>query len=711
MKEDILEYIGLNIKRISKTKFKQNPIQFSKFNNSKTYKVYEYISIHDLEVLITPLERTAEFKERYKTSKPLIEYLKTDDSKMEKTFQKLLNSASVEEIKEIEEWVEKANKGIPYLVRYDKNYLWQIYYSEEDKKYFMLFPANEGETSVLFYIIKKKLEKKDTKIFVPINNIGYCEEMISTDKINDIENYIWLLTNEWPNIYEVNKQELYVTGKAKIKGVWDSYYRNIYTSKDEVENFYILLKAIFILITETNYKYSFEPYINKKGELELKHKGKIINATNLPKFVDEQADTQKRYQAELEKEIDKNEKELKSLKEYVKKQNEIYVMQEKQIVMFLQCKKSFFKRLSYFFKSKKFTTPKINEENKQEENNDIMEVETGGAYTISELVSIVIQANKIETKARDIKADISSLKIKKENLARKIKNASNYITEIEKHKKSIFEFWKFSNKDALPALEMGEIREESKRVQGVFNTNKDLEVLGTKADECQRRKLSSEECNAIYIANKDLNLINFTQDDKILETELKKLKSRLNKSGEILDNLLDNYSEGKKINNKEHRESSRNELRILKISEETKLDEFRNEIQDKKTLLKEAYNKIRAIEDIDIYIRELDMKNEYCIGEINPKKILEETDKNLKLYKVKLKQDQHLIYFSNIIFFTNNNQTLPLGMDISTKVLIKTPQIDYEKTNKEDINILIKEDDFNYKTRQIEIIKTNQEQI
>lgn len=55
----------------------------------------------------------------------------------------------------------------------------------------------------------------------------------------------------------------------------------------------------------------------------------------------------------------RNEEILKELKEYVKKQNDIYVMQEKQIVMFLDCKKSFFKKISYFFKAKKFVMPKL----------------------------------------------------------------------------------------------------------------------------------------------------------------------------------------------------------------------------------------------------------------------------------------------------------------------------------------------------------------
>ena len=55
--------------------------------------------------------------------------------------------------------------------------------------------------------------------------------------------------------------------------------------------------------------------------------------------------------------------------------------------------------------------------------------------------------------------DINALKLKNKNLNKKIKNASKYIEEINKHKKSIFEFWKYTNKDASTSLEEGELQE------------------------------------------------------------------------------------------------------------------------------------------------------------------------------------------------------------------------------------------------------------
>ena len=395
MKSDVLEYIGVNLEKLPKKLLNQNPIHFNGYNNPKTYKVYDYISVHDLEVLLTPLDRTAELKEKYKLAKPLAEYLKSDNKKMKSMFDEVLDLASVEKIKELEEMQGRLENELPYFIRYDKNYLWQIYYSEEDNKYFMLFPINEGETSVLFYIIKKKLERKDTKIFVPISRKNYNGDILSPSEISDIENYIWLFTNEWPNIYEVCKNKLYITGKLKIKGIFESNYRNIYDTKESAKNLYMVLKALFILTTETNYKYTFDPNINSKGELELKYENQIISLETLPGFIDDQNEFQNKRLLELKQEIEKNEKKLKELKEYVKKQNDIYVMQEKQIVMFLQCKKSFFKKLTYFFKSKKFVTPKIEKEITFDETIDNIEIETSGSYTVKELVNITMEVKHL----------------------------------------------------------------------------------------------------------------------------------------------------------------------------------------------------------------------------------------------------------------------------------------------------------------------------
>ncbi len=806
LKNDVLEYIGLDLENIPQKLLKSEPIHFSDFSNSNVYKVYDYVSVHDLEILITPLDRTAEIRERYKTAKPLSAYLQADDRNSKEIFNDVLDSASVNEMKKLEDLKEKL-KNIPYFVKYDKNYLWQIYYSKEDNKYFMLFPANEGETSVLFYIIKKKLEKEDTKIFVPINKMDYKGNLLTSAQINDIENYIWLFTNEWPNIYEVSGKYLYVTGHTKVKKLFNTYYRNVFDNKNDAEKFYMLFKALFILTTETNYKYNFEPYVNENGELELefnnensndfaknnrkieeksnedekkvleskkgfkanKSNSELITVQNLADFVDKQVELQKLRKTDLEEEIVRNEEILKELKEYVKKQNDIYVMQEKQIVMFLDCKKSFFKKISYFFKAKKFVMPKLDNkidkkledelgENSLEDELSIKnEINLNGSYTIKELVSVFNSANEVEIKARAVRSDLKALKLKKENYARKIENAKKYIDEIESHKKSIFEFWKFSNKDELPALSEGE-SSESNETKNNANLNKDL--LGARADSLQRQKLSDEEINALYlfyVMPKIFNRISKTyaknenEDTKKIEKDiLEGLKNKTSKRS--LDNLINDYTAVKKINSKEHRENERNEIAILRINENTTVEEFEDRINHFKKSLESAYNKIYAITSMPVYIKKSDVQKEFLLGDINPENLINEnSSKNvieervnleneseveiatdleriakkedsvlrnnvsrekdkadkqgIEIVKIDLSNEEHALYLSNIVFFDNQNKTLPIGMDLSSKVVIKLDNAKRKYREKQEIYLIDKINDFEVKNRTIKIFE------
>ena len=465
----------------------------------------------------------------------------------------------------------------------------------------------------------------------------------------------------------------------------------------------------------------------------------------------------------------RNEEILKELKEYVKKQNDIYVMQEKQIVMFLDCKKSFFKKISYFFKAKKFVMPKLDNkidkkledelgENSLEDELSIKnEINLNGSYTIKELVSVFNSANEVEIKARAVRSDLKALKLKKENYARKIENAKKYIDEIESHKKSIFEFWKFSNKDELPALSEGE-SSESNETKNNANLNKDL--LGARADSLQRQKLSDEEINALYlfyVMPKIFNRISKTyaknenEDTKKIEKDiLEGLKNKTSKRS--LDNLINDYTAVKKINSKEHRENERNEIAILRINENTTVEEFEDRINHFKKSLESAYNKIYAITSMPVYIKKSDVQKEFLLGDINPENLINEnSSKNvieervnleneseveiatdleriakkedsvlrnnvsrekdkadkqgIEIVKIDLSNEEHALYLSNIVFFDNQNKSLPIGMDLSSKVVIKLDNAKRKYREKQEIYLIDKINDFEVKNRTIKIFE------
>lgn len=68
---------------------------------------------------------------------------------------------------------------------------------------------------------------------------------------------------------------------------------------------------------------------------------------------------------------------------------------------------------------------------------------------------------------------------------------------------------------------------------------------------------------------------------------------------------------------------------------------------------------------------------------INPEEMLKENvnKKELNMYKLNVKENMPIVYFSNSIYYDNSNRTLPLGMDITSKCLIKLS--DYETILKE----------------------------
>ena len=148
--EKKLEYLGLNLTRIPKI-FKQfEPIEFRipKFYDEKQYKQYRFLPVKDIQILLSPTTRLDELEEKYKKASPLFEYL---DSKSEEnipkhaTFLKMLDQIRIEDIEKVEIEQENLNREIPFKVKFEGNYLWQIYYSEN----------TDRETIYGRYIIQK----------------------------------------------------------------------------------------------------------------------------------------------------------------------------------------------------------------------------------------------------------------------------------------------------------------------------------------------------------------------------------------------------------------------------------------------------------------------------------------------------------------------------------------------------------------------------
>ena len=94
--------------------------------------------------------------------------------------------------------------------------------------------------------------------------------------------------------------------------------------------------------------------------------------------------------------------------------------------------------------------------------------------------------------------------------------------------------------------------------------------------------------------------------------------------------------------------------------------------------IKKALDKIVVPEDVPVYKvktgEEKISPNDINVFNINPENELEhilKIDENkIKLYKFNLVRGINAISFTNIIFYDNQNKTLPIGQDISTNILV-----------------------------------------
>ena len=191
----------------------------------------------------------------------------------------------------------------------------------------------------------------------------------------------------------------------------------------------------------------------RTGGLEFLSGSKLIDYDSLSKFIKEEFLKNKLSSEELNEKIVELNSRLEELKLIEKNKEEEYAIRQKQIAMYLECRKSFFGRIRYYFKKKKdIKESKEDKEQVQrieEENVDPEQLiyETREYYTIENLIDITKILDRIENQIKNVTLDINALERSVDRLTRKNQNAKNYIDTIEEHKKSIFEFWNFVNKD------------------------------------------------------------------------------------------------------------------------------------------------------------------------------------------------------------------------------------------------------------------------
>ena len=737
-----IEYLGLDLNNIPKNLTRFEPLEFkiNKFSDEKQYKQYRYLSVEDIQILLSPTNRLDEIEEKYKKARPLSEYLDSENEDNVLRYAKFLNMLKqfkIADVEKIEKEQSLLNKKIPFKVKFEGNYLWQIYYSESTNSYFMIVPTEDTDYSTFFFLLKKKLEKDETdKIFVPIRNVNYSNNYLKKKEFEDLENYLWLFTKDWPLIYEVyDKKEnlsIRIVGETEVYGKIKSQYRIRLENKNNTIKFYKLLKAMYILQTELPNYFEFRTDINKKGAIDFYYNDQIILYENISKWIKDEYDIAINKINEAEELLIVNKEKLEKLKDEVEFQEIEYLAKEKQISTFLECKKTFFGKFKYYFKySKKNNNNKI-QKNKSDisnttinknlefieehEENNIKRISKPekSNYKLEELIEIYKEFEVLENKLKKLIMDINALKLKKKNMQKKIENATNFIEEIDSHKKSIFEFWRYSNKDEMEALPEGEEEEINiiKKITKVFDYEQDLENFGKKMDKIQRKSLSEYEKDSIYITSTNvIEILNKVKNNEILpkeiEISLKELIKESFKENSISDeeyNIFGGMEQDttkiSKINNQKHREMHKDKFNILDISKTTKPIGYKLTLEKIIENIKNGLNKIKIDEDIPVYIalndEKLNKKN-INIFEINPEKEIKNAlkrEKNkINFYKINLKKGVNAISYTNCIFYDNQNKTLPIGQDLSTNILVDISKLKLKLKKKSVFKMLNYEDD------------------
>ena len=333
-------------------------------------------------------------------------------------------------------------------------------------------------------------------------------------------------------------------------------------------------------------------------------------------------------------------------------------------------------------------------------------------YTIEELIDSYKELEALDTKLKNIIMDINAIKLKNKNMKKKIENATAFIQEIDSHKKSIFEFWKYSNKDEISSLPEGEEEEVNieKKDKKDFDYKEDIELLGKNLDKMQLKYLNKKERESIFIATTNLiDILNKVKLNEVMpkeiETSLKELKKEYKEYEDIQNNDDENEIFVDKIKEelkKDNKKNFRDKFEILEINKNTKQIGYKLALEETVRNIKEAIGKIKTTEKLTLYKAVPDDrldKNKINVFNMNPEEeindILKQDSDEINLYKLELESGTNVLGFTNCIYY--KNKTLLFGMDLSTKMIVDLTDLEDNLKNNNTFRIIVFEnekDDF-----------------
>ena len=727
-----IEYIGLDLNKIPSflKKNKMTECNLEKEYRDTTYKVYRYVDVNDIQIFITTENDMANIQKKCKNAKTLGEYVNDEDYKQ--SFLNMVQDMDFEKIMELENEQNKFDISYPYGISYKNALKWRVFRSSDSKKYFMMVSSTGKDNEAMLLLLKKQIqsnkEKIAIKIFIPIANEGFSEKFLNNSQITDVENDLWFFTKKWPSVYEVvdiyGNRSMHIIGKNIVYENVESFYKIFIRDKKEANEKYELLKELFLIESNLKDKYHFNIKIDEKGLFQIFINEQEISLDNMNEFLNKQSEEKIEKTKEIIDSIEKIQIELGEKKEELEKKNEEYNLKQKQIVTFLQCKRTFLGRFKYFFKSNKKNKRIINrlpQVQKVEVIADdvIKEIyEKKDFYYIEDLITVCNILDKyikdFETKKNELKTATEKIEI----LKQKIKNADLFISEIESHKHSIFEFWKFTNKDVpneLTEAEKKHISEEEKK-EKKFVFTQDIEKLENQMDNMQVDKLSKNEMDAIFLAKNYINLINVLckkelekEDEKYINNVLEEEKQNYIREKSNKNIIYYDAKQNINIHTKEEKQNIvKDKYEILNYDLNMDIQNFKDVIIKTKKILEKAYNKINIPYNIPLYsVLKNNQVNEWSLANLDlQQEIKNEKNINVDIIKYNVPKGSSVLFYTNHVLYTNNDNNNCRNLK-DKKVLLNINEFELSLNGKHKERIIVENDNYENFVKTIKIYEYN----
>ena len=147
---------------------------------------------------------------------------------------------------------------------------------------------------------------------------------------------------------------------------------------------------------------------------------------------------------------------------------------------------------------------------------------------------------------------------------------------------------------------------------------------------------------------------------------------------------------------------------MLNINSDTDIKLYVENLESYFSLIKEALNKIQSPYDMSVYcINSKKGIEGINIFDINPetalKNELDSKKSKIILCRINIKENTPALFYTNIMFYDNFNKTLPVGMNLSTEVLVDVNKLKLDFKGEETFYINHKENEFDFTTKEVKL--------